>query len=416
MAKIKKIFSFEILDSRGTPTLRTKITTEDGVSGESSVPSGSSTGKAEAKELRDGNERYLENGVLKAVTSVNKIIAPKLEGKDTKNQKEIDETLIKLDGTPQKSRLGANAILSVSQTLAKVEAQSQNIPLYKYLNQAFFSGTKINLPTPFSVVIEGGKHSSSNLDVQEFIIVPQGLSSFSEKIRVVSEIYQILGEILKKRNQSVNVGLEGAYGPELATNTEAMDLILEAVNEAGYKDKVKLALDVAASELYLPENEESYYLKSEEITLKKQQLLGLYNEWFSRYPILSIEDGLEQEDWDGWAEMTDRFSKNIMVIGDDLFVTDPERIKRGVKLKAASGVIIKPNQIGTLTETIKAIKLAKEAGWEYIISHRSGDTCDAFIADLAVASGANFIKAGAPSRGERVEKYNRLLEIEKELK
>jgi len=416
MAKIKKIWALEILDSRGVPTIRTVIESEDGLISSSSVPSGSSTGKAEALELRDFDERFFGKGVQKAVLNINQIIAPKLKGKDAGKQEEIDDFLQKLDGTPQKSNLGANALLSVSLACSKLEAQSQKIPLYRYLNQAFFGDIKPNIPTPFSVVIEGGKHSSSNLDIQEFIIVPTEISKFPEKIRALSEIYETLGNILEKRNYNSNVGLEGAYGPTLETNTEAMDLILEAIKQTGYSGKVKLALDVAASELYHPEDGGSYYLKSEEISLKRQQLLGLYNEWVSHYPVISIEDGLEQDDWDGWAEMTERLSKSVMVIGDDLFVTNPERLQKGIELKAANATIIKPNQIGTLSETIEAIKLAKDASWEYIISHRSGETCDTFIADLAAASGANFIKAGAPSRGERVEKYNRLLEINEEIK
>ncbi len=414
MTKIKKISSFEILDSRGVPTIKTKIETEAGEV-ETSVPSGSSTGKAEAKELRDNEKRFLGRGVLKAISNILKIIAPKLEGKDTNDQKAIDLLLKDLDGTAQKSHLGANAILSVSLAVAKAEALSRKIPLYKYL-AGFFEGEEgLKLPTPFSVMIAGGKHSSSNLDIQELMVVPLEISSFPEKIRAISEVYLTLGEILKKRNQSNNVGLEGAYGPKFKANNEAMDLIKEAIAEAGYSGKVKIALDVAASELYIPQ-EESYYLKSEEIVLKKQQLLGLYNDWFSRYPIISIEDGLEQEDWEGWEELTKRFSKGVKVIGDDLFATNPGRIKKGIKLKAATGVIIKPNQIGTLSETIEAIKLAKESGLEYIISHRSGETNDTFIADLAVASRASFIKAGAPCRGERVAKYNRLLEIAKDLR
>lgn len=416
MSKIKEISSFEILDSRGIPTVMTKIEAEGGIVASSSVPSGSSTGRFEATELRDGDKkRFYGKGVLKAVSNVNKIIAPKLKGKDCKDQKAIDEALLELDGTSNKSKLGANAILSVSLTVAKLETLSKKVSLYKYLNQSFFSGVKPDLPTPFSVVIEGGEHSSSNLDIQEFIIAPTEISQFRDKIRSVSEVYQLLGSLLEKRNQGSNVGLEGAYGPRLETNTEAMDIIVESIREAGYKGKIKLALDIAASEIY-HKDEEAYYLKSEEITLKKQQLIGLYNEWLLNYPIISIEDGLEEEDWGGWVEMTEKLSsKNVLTIGDDLFVTNPERLEKGIRLKAATGVIIKPNQIGTLTETVEAVIQAKEAGLEHIISHRGGDTCDSFIADLAVASGANFIKTGAPSRGERVAKYDRLLEIAQEI-
>lgn len=416
MAKIKTIKALQILDSRGIPTVKTIIESEDGFTVSSSVPSGSSAGKAEALELRDGGRNFLGKGVKKAVFNINQIIAPKLKGKDAGKQDEIDNFLKGLDGTPQKSNLGANALLPVSLSCSKLEAKSRNLPLYKYLNESFFSDIKPNLPTPFSVVIEGGKHSSSNLDIQEFIIVPSEISNFPGKIRAISEIYEILGNILEKRNYSSNVGLEGAYGPSLETNTEAMDLILEAVKQAGYSGRVKLALDIAASELYHPEDGGSYYLKSEEISLKRQQLLGLYNEWLSHYPVISIEDGLEEDDWDGWTEMTERFSKKkVLSVGDDLLVTNPLRIKKSIELKATNATIIKPNQIGTLSETVKAIRLVQEAGWEHIVSHRGGDTCDSFISDLAVASGAKYIKAGAPSRGERVEKYNRLLEINQEI-
>ena len=416
MVKINKIYASEILDSRGIPTIKTVIELDNGIRAEASVPSGSSAGKSEAKELRDGDDRFLGKGVLKAVSNVNEIIAPKIKGKSVNSQKKIDEILLELDSTPQKSKLGGNTILSVSLAACRLGAELENIALYDYINQNYFSNIETSIHNSFSVVIEAGKHSYLNLDIQEFIIVPVEISGFNEKIRAISEIYQVLGDIITKRNQASNVGLEGAYGPDLKTNTEAMDLIMEAIRKAGYSKKVKLALDVASSEFYIPENEGSYYLKSEEITLKRQQLIGLYDEWCDSYPIISIEDGLEQNDWDGWIEMTKKLSsKNVLTIGDDLFVTNTERIKKGIKLKAATGAIIKPNQIGTVIETIEAIKLARKASLEYIISHRGGDTCDTFIADLAVASGAKFIKTGAPSRGERVIKYNRLLGINQEL-
>lgn len=415
MAKIKKISSFQILDSRGIPTLETKVETDDGVLVSASVPSGSSTGSAEAQELRDNTKEYFGKGVKRAQDNVNRIIAPKIEGLDNKNQKEIDEKLIELDGTSNKSRLGANAILSVSLATAKSGALSSKIPLWKYLNQSFFKKIKPSLPVPFSVFICGGKHSSGNLDIQEFIAVPEGISYFTDKIKAISEIYQTLGVILKEKSGGLNIGLEGAYGPNLKTNTEAIDFILEASKKAGYGGKVKIALDVASSEIYMKEEDE-YYLKSEGVTLKKSQLIGLYSEWISRYPIISIEDGLQENDWEGWSEMTGKFSGKILTIGDDLFSTNPKRIRKGIEQKSATGIIIKPNQIGTLSETAEAIILAKEAGLEYVISHRSGETCDSFISDLAVASGAKYIKAGAPSHGERVAKYNRLLEINQELK
>lgn len=417
MEKIKNIIAYEILDSRGVPTIRTKIIADNGLSAEASVPSGSSTGIFEAQELRDNdNKRYYGKGVLKAVSNVNDIIAPKLEGHNIKNQEKIDNILIELDGTPQKKNLGGNAILSVSLACARLAALSSRLPLYKYLNNVHFDKNELKIPTPFSVIIEGGKHSSGNMDVQEFILVPMGFNNFDEEMQAISEIYSTLALILERRNKSTNVGMEGAYGPNLKTNVEALEVIVQASEEAGYKDKIKIALDVAASEFYIDKSDESYHLKSESLTLKKQQLLGLYNDWISNFPIFSIEDGLEQNDWNGWAEMTERFSDKIKIIGDDLFVTNPKRIKKGIELKAATGSIIKFNQIGTLSETIEAIKLVKDAGWEYVISHRSGETCDTFISDLAVSCGANYIKTGAPSRGERVEKYNRLLEINKEIK
>lgn len=416
MVKIKKITSIEILDSRGIPTLKTKIESSNGNVSEASVPSGSSAGKSEAWELRDGGDRYNGKGVRKAVANVNKKIAPKLIGLNPEDQGKVDKIMQRLDGTPNKKSLGANAILSVSLAISKLAAQEKKIPLYKYLNESFFKNAKMNLPTPFSVVIEAGEHSKSNLEVQEFMIVPEGFFSFSEKIEVVAKIFHELADVLARRGYSTNVGLEGAYGPELKSNFEAMDLIVETIKKVGFENKVTLALDVAASEFYSPEAGGVYNLKSAGVALSAGQLFGLYQEWIDKYPLISIEDGLDEEAWLEWSEMVNRFGDKTKIIGDDISVTNPKRVRKGIQEKAFTGCIVKPNQIGTISETIEVINILRDNNLECIISHRGGDTDDTFIADLAVASGAKYIKTGAPSRGERVAKYNRLLEIEEELK
>lgn len=415
MSKIKEIFAYEILDSRGIPTVAIRMVSDKGNEVFSSVPSGSSAGKSEAWELRDGGSRYEGKGVQKAVSNINKEIAPKVIGLDPEEQEKIDKLMMALDGTDNKKNLGANAILAVSLSYAKLAAVDNNLPLYKYLNQKYFSEITPKLPTPFSVVICGGAHSQGNLDIQEFMIVPSGFSSFSEKIEKMTKVYHTLGGALKEKGLGANVGLEGAYAPNLKSNSDALDIITEVLDNLGLKDKVRIALDVASSEFFIEEGEGTYNLKLDQSNLSKNQLLGLYSDWLSRYNIVSVEDGLDEDDWSGWSEMTGKFRDKIELIGDDLFTTNPKRIKKGIDLGAATGAIIKPNQIGTLSETIEAIKILKEKDMIYIISHRSGETNDTFIADLAVSSGAKYIKTGAPSRGERVAKYNRLLEIEKEL-
>jgi enolase len=415
MSKIKEIFAYEILDSRGIPTVAVRMVSDSGNEVFSSVPSGSSAGKSEAWELRDGGSRYEGKGVQKAVSNINKEIAPKVIGFDPEEQEKIDKLMLDFDGTDNKKNLGANAILAISLSSAKLAAADKNLPLYKYLNQKYFHEVTPQLPTPFSVVICGGAHSQGNLDIQEFMIVPSGFSDFAEKIEKMTEVYHKLGKTLKEKGLGANVGLEGAYAPNLKSNSEALDIITEVLDNLGLKDKVNIALDVASSEFFIEEGGGSYNLKLDEANLSRNQLLGLYSDWLSRYNIISIEDGLDEDDWSGWSEMAGKFRGKIELIGDDLFTTNPKRIKKGIDLGAASGAIIKPNQIGTLSETIEAIKILKEQDMTYIISHRSGETNDTFIADLAVSSGAKYIKTGAPSRGERVAKYNRLLEIEKEL-
>ena len=415
MTKIKKIHALEILDSRGVPTIKTVIESEAGDKVEAQVPSGSSAGKSEAWELRDGNLRYDGKGVQKAVSNVNGKIAKILINENPENQQKIDQLMMDLDGTNNKEKLGANAILSVSLAVAKLAAKKNNLELYQYLNQKFFNKDKINLPTPFSVIIEAGEHSKSNLEVQEFMIVPEGFSGFSDKLEAIVKVFHELAKILSNKGYDANVGMEGAYGPSLSSNAEAMDLITEVIKKLEFADKIKIALDVAASEFYSEEDDKKYIIKSSEVSLNSHQLLGLYEEWISKYSIMSIEDGLEEDDFSGWAEMNARFRDKIKIIGDDLSVTNPKRVKKGIEENVFSGCIIKPNQIGSLSETVEVIKMLKEKQLDYIISHRSGETSDTFIADLAVASGANYIKTGAPSRGERVAKYNRLIEIEEEI-
>lgn len=415
MSKIKEIIGYEILDSRGIPTLKTLIRDDEGNEASAGVPSGSSAGKFEAWELRDGGLRYLGKGVKTAVDNVNNKISKVILGKDPSDQKDIDRAMMDLDGTSNKKNIGANAILSVSLASARLAAQSKRTPLYEYLNKSFFDGQDIKLPTPFSVVIEAGQHSKSNLEVQEFMVVPEKFDTYSEKLEAMTEIFHKLGKNLSQKGFDANVGLEGAYGPNLSSNSEALDLITQTINELSFGDKVFLALDVASSEFYNSEDK-VYAMKSVGISLNSNQMLGLYDEWISKYPIISIEDGLEEESWDDWSKMNSRFSDKIKIIGDDLSVTNPKRVQKGLDQNSFTGCIIKPNQIGTLSETIEVINLLKNKNLDYIISHRGGETDDSFISDLAVASGASYIKTGAPSRGERVAKYNRLLEIERETK
>jgi len=408
-SKIKRIKAREILDSRGNPTVEVELETNLGVF-LASVPSGVSKGKYEAVELRDREKRYHGMGVLKAVRNINEIIGPKLKGKDPTKQKEIDEFLIKLDGTKNKSRLGANAILAVSITVCRAGAATKNAPLWKYVSQ--LAGRRPILPTPCFLLMEGGLHGGGDLDVQEFMMVPTA-NFFKENLRIGTEIYHTLGEILNKKygKAATNVGCEGGFTPPLKKTVEALNLIMEAIKKAGYKNKAKIILDVAASSFY---QGGKYYFEEER--LNSQELLNFYLTLFKKYPIFAIEDPFAEEDWEGFQEITKKFCKKIIIVGDDLLVTNLERIKKAINKKAANGLILKPNQIGTVSETIEAAKYAMKNGWRVIVSHRGGETSDSFIADLAVGLGCGWIKAGAPTRGERIAKYNRLLKIEEELR
>ncbi len=422
MAKIKKIQAREILDSRGNPTLETEIILDSGIRARSCVPSGASCGSYEALELRDNDpKRYFGKGVLLACENVNQKIFPALKGKKVFDQKKIDQAMIELDGTKNKSALGANAILSVSLACARTAALEKKLPLYKYLSagsRQLKAGSR--LPAPMFNIFNGGLHADNNLDIQEFMIVPIGLKSFKEQVRAGSEIFHFLGQILKENNLDTDVGNEGGYAPNLNANFQAFEFILKAIQLSEYSlgKEIGLAIDAGATTFYNSE-EEKYVLKLDKISLEKERLITLYAEWIKKYNLISIEDGLAEDDWDGWKKMSSKFqvpSSKLLVVGDDLTVTNIERIKKAIKENCANAVIIKPNQIGTLTETIEAAQAAQEANWKIIISHRSGETCDDFISDLAVAVNADFIKTGGLSRSERLAKYNRLMKIEEELK
>ncbi len=415
MVKIKSIRGREILDSRGNPTVEVDVILENGIIGRAAVPSGASTGEHEALELRDGDKgRYLGKGVLKAVKNVNEIIAPELTGKNVTRQEEIDRLMIKLDGTENKERLGANAILGVSLAVAKAGAISSKMPLYRYIREGY--GLRIKgyeLPVPMMNVINGGSHADNNVDLQEFMIIPLG-KNFRESLRMGAEVFHNLKKVLKKKGYSTAVGDEGGFAPDLRSNEEAIQAILEGIKGAGFKagEEVALALDPAASEFY---QEGRYILASEKRDLSATEMVDFYKDWVDKYPIVSIEDGLAQDDWEGWKEMTLKLGKRIQIVGDDLFVTNPKRLKRGIKEGIANSILIKLNQIGSLTETIETIKMAKQAGYTTVISHRSGETEDTTIADVAVAVNAGQIKTGSCSRSERIAKYNQLLRIEEEL-
>lgn len=400
---IKLIRAREIINSRGEPTVEAEVETEDGIF-RASVPSGASKGKYEAVELKDGGDRLFGQGVLKAVQNIKEIIEPNLKGKDVSNQEKIDQILIQLDNTKDKSKIGANAILAVSIACCKAGAKAKKVSLYKYISQ--ISDSTFKLPKPCFNVLNGGAHAGNDLDIQEFMIIPQ-MESFKENLRIGVEIYQELKKILEKKfgKSAINLGDEGGFAPPLNKTKHALDLVMQAIKSAGYVGKVKIGLDCAASEFF---KKGKYILESQEFDSK--ELLNFYEDLAKEYPILFFEDPFEQDDWPAWEKMS-----NLLVVGDDLTVTNPERIKKAHEKKACKGIILKPNQIGTVTETIKAAKLAKEFKWKIIVSHRSGDTCDDFIADLAVGISADFIKSGAPARGERVVKYNRLLRIEQEI-
>jgi len=409
-ASIKAIRGREILDSRGNPTIEVQVELSDGAVGAAAVPSGASTGKYEAVELRDGDKgRYGGLGVLKAVGNVNDLIAPRLVGMPASEQATIDQRLLELDGTANKSNLGANAILGVSLATAKAAANSSGVPLYRYLG-----GSAAHLlPVPMMNILNGGKHAADSTDFQEFMVVPAGAASFSQALRIGTEIYHALKAVIKDKGLNSNVGDEGGFAPSLASNGEALELILTAIDLAGYKagKECFIALDPAASSFY---HEGKYVLFKEGTALTSDEMVDYYVKWVSSYPIISIEDGLDEDDWPGWILLTSKLGKKIRLVGDDLYTTNVERLERGIAEKASNSILIKPNQVGTLSETLAAIKRAQQVGWTTIISHRSGETEDTTIADLAVAVDAGAIKTGAPCRTERVVKYNRLLQIEEE--
>ncbi|MCI0888777.1 MAG: phosphopyruvate hydratase [Chloroflexi bacterium] len=410
MARIASVHAREVLDSRGNPTVEAVVRLDDGASGSAMVPSGASTGAHEAVELRDGDPaRYGAKGVLTAVRNVTERIAPALAGQDAGDQAAVDAVMIELDGTPDKSVLGANAMLGVSLAVAHAAAASRGLPLYRAMATA-----DLVLPTPMLNLLNGGRHASDAADLQEFMVMPVGFDRFSDALRCGVEVYQALRGIVGGRGLSTNVGDEGGFAPRLPSNEAALELLVEAVRAAGYepgKDCL-LALDAAAAEFY---RDGAYHLERDGVVLSSEQLIDLYEEWLGKYPIVSIEDGLGEDDWEGWAQLTTRLGERVQLVGDDLFTTNIERIERGVGEGSANAVLVKLNQIGTLTETLAAIERTQQAGWGVVISHRSGETEDTTIADLAVATGAGQIKTGAPARGERTAKYNRLLRIEDEL-
>ncbi len=414
--KIKTIQAQEILDSRGNPTVETKITLENGQSARAAVPSGASTGTHEALELRDGDEdRYLGKGVLKAVENVNQIIAPALKGFKVTDQKGLDDKMLELDGTEYKSKLGANAILSVSMAAAKAAALSEDKPLYAYISTLFGKQPKtFIMPVPMMNVLNGGKHALGSSDMQEFMIMPVGAPTVQEAVRWGSEIFHILGKILKKQGQQTTVGDEGGYAPQLDSNEAALQLIMQAVEQAGYEpgSEIGIALDPAATEFY---HDGKYHLDTEDKQLTSKEMVELYAKWVEKYPIVSIEDGHAENDWEGFKLMTEKLGDKIQIVGDDLFVTNPDRLERGIRENSANSILIKLNQIGTVSETVQTIKNAHEAGMTAVVSHRSGETEDTFIADFAVGAAAGQIKTGSLSRSERIAKYNQLMRIEREL-
>jgi len=411
MTMIEDIYAREILDSRGNPTVEAEVFLISGAVGRAAVPSGASTGRHEALELRDGDEkRYGGKGVLKAVENVNEKIAEDLIGWDALDQAGIDAFLVGLDGTPNKSNLGANATLGVSLAVAKAAANALDLPLYRYLG-----GVGANtLPVPLMNILNGGKHAADSTDLQEFMIVPAGAPTFSEALRWGAEVYHSLKAVLKEKGHNTNVGDEGGFAPSLGSNQEAIEVILAAIEKAGYEagEDIYIALDPAATEFY---EEWAYHLRKEGQKLTSAQMVDFYAHWVETYPIISIEDGLAEDDWEGWGLLTQRLGGEIQIVGDDLLVTNVQRLKRAIEEKAANSILIKVNQIGTLSEAIAAVETARKAGWTQVISHRSGETEDTTIADLAVAFNTGQIKTGAPCRSERVAKYNRLVRIEEEL-
>jgi enolase len=405
--KIDNIYAREVLDSRGNPTVEAEVTLESGYMGRAIVPSGASTGSHEALELRDGGGRYLGKGVQKAVQNVNEIIAPALLGMNADDQGLIDHAMLELDGTPNKAKLGGNAILAVSLASARAAAEALDLPLYRYLG----GSNARTLPVPMMNVINGGMHADNSVDFQEFMVMPVGAPTFREALRYGTETFHALKKVLAGRGYNTNVGDEGGFAPDLSSNEEALEVLLEAIQKAGYEPgkDIMIALDPAMTELY---KDGKYNLESEGRTLSSEEMVDFWADWASRYPIISIEDGLAEDDWDGWKLLTDTIGDKVQLVGDDLFVTNPERLQRGIDTGVGNAILVKVNQIGTLTESMDAIELAKRNRYGTIISHRSGESEDAFIADLAVATNAGQIKTGSASRSDRIAKYNQLLRIE----
>lgn len=411
MSIIADVYAREVLDSRGNPTVEVEVILEDGTMGRAIVPSGASTGAHEAVELRDGDKnRYNGKGVLQAVDNVNAIIAPEIVGMDVLGQMDIDSLMIDLDGTPNKAKLGANAILGVSLAAARAAANYLDMPLYQYIGGV----NAKELPVPMMNILNGGKHADNNVDIQEFMVVPCGAPNFREALRMGAEVYQALKKVLKSRGLTTSVGDEGGFAPDLPSNEAAIDVIVEAIKVAGYKpgDDIKIGLDVAASEIY---KDGKYHLTSDNQVLSSEGMVEYYSGLVNKYPIISIEDGLAEDDWAGWKRLTDVLGQKIQLVGDDIFVTNTARLSQGIDTGVANSILIKVNQIGTLTETLDTIEMAKRAGYTCVLSHRSGETEDSTIADIAVATNVGQIKSGAPARTDRIAKYNQLLRIEEEL-
>jgi enolase len=414
MTEIVSIHAREILDSRGNPTVEADVLLDSGAKGRAAVPSGASTGEHEAVELRDGDkDHYLGKGVLQAVENVETILGPELVGMDASNQRLIDATMISIDGTENKSKLGANAILAVSMAVARASAEAVKLPLYRYLGGV----NACLLPTPMMNILNGGSHADSNVDFQEFMVMPVGAETFSDALRWGTEVFHTLKGVLKKKGYNTAVGDEGGFAPSLKSNDEALDLILEAIQLAGYTagEDISIALDPASSEFYNKETGKYVFKKSDKRELSSAEMTAYWENWVRQYPIISIEDGLAEDDWTGWAHLTQVLGDKVQLVGDDLFVTNTQRLQQGIEQKVANSILIKVNQIGTVSETLEAIELARRFGYTSIISHRSGETEDTFIADLAVGTGAGQIKTGSASRTDRIAKYNQLLRIEEEL-
>jgi len=414
MTEIASIHAREILDSRGNPTVEADVVLEDGTRGRAAVPSGASTGEHEAVELRDGDkEHYLGKGVLQAVENVESLIAPELQGMDAANQRLIDATMIAIDGTENKGKLGANAILAVSMACARASAQALGVPLYRYIGGL----NACILPTPMMNILNGGAHADNNVDFQEFMVMPVGAETFSDALRWGTEVFHTLKGVLKKKGYNTAVGDEGGFAPSLKSNVEALEVILEAIELAGYKvgEQIAIALDPAASEFYNKDTGKYVFKKSDKSEKNSEQMAAYWESWVRQYPIISIEDGLAEDDWTGWKILTEKVGRTTQLVGDDLFVTNSKRLQRGIEEGVANSILVKVNQIGTISETLDAIELARRNGYTSIISHRSGETEDTFIADLAVGTGAGQIKTGSASRTDRIAKYNQLLRIEEEL-